>query len=694
MPGVITVDRLIIRLKRIQQALVRVQAEVVSWDGRQGLGTVKVASDEAKALKKRFEEVQDEFDLLATSDEAIEHEPTFTTIVTALTNVLVGIEEVNETRLQAKDKDHTFKLDKIKLPSFSGEFSEWQEFHDLFLSAVHNNTTLTGAAKMVHLKSALTGEAKTIVSNCPSTTDSYLEAWKSVTDRYSNKREIVFAHLRKLWRLKTQPDTSTGLRKLCDTFNECTRSLKLLKIEVDKWDVMLVFIALEKLEDESKQQWLLTQKDELPKLSDLLEFMEKRATALVDTSKSASKKSNSSSTSSHHASQGQPKGLCPYCGEGHPLFKCKEYHLLSTDGKSKYVHKAQLCVNCLSPHKTKECTSKVACKKCGKQHHTSLHFERNPRTSATSSTASGSSHSSSSGQHVPSTPPENRQEEIPSFSSSFASGSLNHSVILLATLLVDILDDSGQKQVCRVFLDTGTEENFISEAAVDRLGLRRQKYCALVTGIGGASGGNAQGIVSFKAFSRVNNYQLPVVALIMPKLTGHLLPRIKCQPKFGHIKGLQLADPDFYKPSHVDIMLSTVAAAQLLLPGIRRGLPGTPLAQNTRFGWVLLGSAPKDPQSSPPVSSHTVQVFHSECSSNDTCLEASLRRFWEWKNPNHFLIILLLTTNSWKNISKPHTNGIWTAASLYNCPFPLLARNWDNPEPRLSGASNLWKRDS
>jgi len=616
------VPALLIKLTRAQRDLVRIQAEVVAWDGTESNGTVEVASERVKEIKEKVEDIRDQFDQWATEEEAINNEPTFATIIQSVHHLTIAIRDVSLNRTRNKTMDQSFKLEKIKTPTFSGEFSDWQEFHDLFLAAVHNNATLTGAAKMVHLKSALKGDAAPIVSNYPSTSQSYALAWKSVTDRYSNKREIVFAHLRKLWELKGQPDTSVGLRKLCDTFNECTRSLKLLKLEVDKWDVILVFLALEKSNEESKKQWLLTQGDELPKLSTLLEFWEKRATALAGPSKSSSKKSPSTSTSSYHTTQGQSKGSCPYCNEGHPLYKCNEYNGLSIQGRSKYVNKAQLCTNCLSANKKGECPTKATCKKCGKPHHTSLHFER--KTPSTSE-ASGSSQQSSSG----STGQSKQEEPVIKVSSIYTNSSSKDTVVLLATLLVDVHDKSGQKQQCRIFLDSGSEANFISEAAVDRLGLHRYEACANVGGFGGVAAGTATGFVSFKALSKACNFQYQMEAFVFGTL-AEPMPRFKCQATYRHIQGLSLADPTFYEPSHVDILMGTVSAAQILIPGLRLG---SPLALNSKFGWILLGSAIRENNSHTSSYTISVRAFHSQCSPTDPCLESSLRRFWEIEEP-------------------------------------------------------------
>lgn len=43
------------------------------------------------------------------------------------------------------------KLPEIKIPSFSGKYSEWQTFRDLFVGLVHENTSLEDAQRFFYL---------------------------------------------------------------------------------------------------------------------------------------------------------------------------------------------------------------------------------------------------------------------------------------------------------------------------------------------------------------------------------------------------------------------------------------------------------------------------------------------------------------------------------------------------------------
>ena len=95
-------------------------------------------------------------------------------------------------------------------------------------------------------------------------------------------------------------------------------------------------------------------------------------------------------------------------------------------------------------------------------------------------------------------------------------------------------------------------------------------------------------------------------ALVLRKLTT-LLPHseIRRQP-WAHLDGLQLADPHFGSPVRVDCILSSAAYAAAILPGVKKGLAGTPVALHSVFGWVLMGSINQNFEGS----NARVQVHH------------------------------------------------------------------------------------
>ncbi|KAL0849314.1 hypothetical protein ABMA28_013636 [Loxostege sticticalis] len=59
---------------------------------------------------------------------------------------------------ESKSNSSFVKLPKISIPTFSGNYSEWPTFRDLFVSLVDKNSSLDNVQKLHYLKGQLSGE--------------------------------------------------------------------------------------------------------------------------------------------------------------------------------------------------------------------------------------------------------------------------------------------------------------------------------------------------------------------------------------------------------------------------------------------------------------------------------------------------------------------------------------------------------
>lgn len=57
------------------------------------------------------------------------------------------------------------KLPSLILPTFSGFYDEWMQFHDIFRSLIDCDKGLTNIQKFYYLKSSLKGEAAAILDS-------------------------------------------------------------------------------------------------------------------------------------------------------------------------------------------------------------------------------------------------------------------------------------------------------------------------------------------------------------------------------------------------------------------------------------------------------------------------------------------------------------------------------------------------
>ena len=114
--------------------------------------------------------------------------------------------------------------------------------------------------------------------------------------------------------------------------------------------------------------------------------------------------------------------------------------------------------------------------------------------------------------------------------------------------------------------------------------------------------------------------KIEVAAIVVPRVTCDLpLHPVTPDSSWDHLTGITLADPDFGRPGKVDLLLGVEVFADVMLHGRRHGPPGSPIAFETRFGWVLAGTV------GDCISAHHVAVHHVCTLTGDDIL----KKFWE-----------------------------------------------------------------
>ncbi|ORU95138.1 MAG: hypothetical protein A6F71_10845 [Cycloclasticus sp. symbiont of Poecilosclerida sp. M] len=173
----------------------------------------------------------------------------------------------------------------------------------------------------------------------------------------------------------------------------------------------------------------------------------------------------------------------------------------------------------------------------------------------------------------------------------------------------------------RAILDSGSSASFVSERLAQCLHLPRTNQNTRIMGVAGFVSNSARSIATF----RVSSVHRPakkfaVTAVVVSRVTSDLpLQPVPADQKWDHLSGLQLADPSFRQPGKIDLLLGVEIFAEVVLHGRRCGVPESPVAFETQFGWVLAGST----SSGSPA--QVVATHHAMLLSVDDLL----RRFWE-----------------------------------------------------------------
>ncbi len=152
----------------------------------------------------------------------------------------------------------------------------------------------------------------------------------------------------------------------------------------------------------------------------------------------------------------------------------------------------------------------------------------------------------------------------------------------------------GSSVEARALLDNASSASFVSERLVQSLSLPRINQDVRISGIGGISNDSPiQHVSNFQISAvRPSERKISIVAVVVPKITCDLpvIP-VPFDLKWNHLSDLSLADPTFGQPGRIDVLLGVDVFADVLRQGRRKGPPGTPVAFETEFGWVLSGHA-------------------------------------------------------------------------------------------------------
>ncbi|KAG8238077.1 hypothetical protein J437_LFUL018208, partial [Ladona fulva] len=180
----------------------------------------------------------------------------------------------------------------------------------------------------------------------------------------------------------------------------------------------------------------------------------------------------------------------------------------------------------------------------------------------------------------------------------------------------------------RALLDNGSEASFITETLAQLLHLPRQRTHIPLSGLGAAEAGTALNLVQLSLSSIYEpSFCLKFKALVLPRLTNQLPAREIIEMDLSLFSKLQMADPRFYQPETIDLILGADVYGQVVREGLQRFPQRQILAQNTALGWVISGPT-KRSESRRSVSSSINSLVSLHCAAAQD-LEGALQRFWE-----------------------------------------------------------------
>lgn len=505
------------------------------------------------------------------------------------------------------------RLPKVTIKTFDGTLEGWVSFIALFDSLIHKRD-ISPVEKLHYLLSSVEGKAYALIKNFPLTEASYNDAYQLLHRHYDKKRQIATHYYEKLINcepIKTK--SASELERLHRTFSENLSVLE--KYALPDRNFMLFHLLWTKLDRSSREAFQLEfNSDEIPLYSQVQEFIDKQCRALEMSHATITKpivlKNNQNKPKSSFVVSTEE---CAFCScQQHSLKTCEGFLKLDPLSRFKFVKEKGLCILCFAKnHRVKACRASSRCNVCNFSHHSLLHLQK--PTQPTLSQASDLNCNSNK--------------------NIVLTSATDRNTVLFSTARVLVLDSSGNFQPVRALLDSASACNFISRDCVARLGLTINQTSHSVSGIGHSTTEPLGSLVcEMRPVTRNISSNLKFEALILSSICADQPSRSIDSSTWSHIKNLDLADPDFNHPAPVDMLLNANILVSCLLPGIKRGRPGQPIALNTHLGWVLMGAC--DVNESSLLSCRHGSPKNCLFVSNNS-LDDSLKKFWEIEEISH-----------------------------------------------------------
>lgn len=557
----------------------------------------------------------------------------------------------SEFKTGASLHNNFIRLPKIDLPHFNGSYQCWLEYRDTYLSLIHNCSSVDDISKFHYLRASLTGKALDVIQNIDFNGDNYEMAWNLLCERYNNSRLLVNNHVQALFNVEhVSKESSSSLRHLVDTVNKNIRALKTLNEPTEYWDTLIVYMMSSKLDVVTSRNWeeYRSSLSKSPSLSQFCTFISNKADLMETLEDKSNKlklenKNRSFIISNNIQSDNQQlnknkinnknlnsKIKCPLCNNNHLLYTCETFRNLPVETRILKVKEFNVCFNCLrSGHSTNRCRLSH-CKYCRSKHSTLLHVDQSKPVSYQDPMPSSSSVAlpinMPGGASLPTCAPDS---VVLSSDTTMQNATSSH--ILLSTAMVRVVVRDGESLDARILLDNGSTANFITSSLCDRLRLPRRSASSIVSGINNQSSTSTQSC-NLIIESYNGKYKENINCFILPEITKILPTSVIDISHLPIPTDLHLADPTYYIPSAIDILVGAEVFWNVLGNACINLGKNQPKLCDTKLGWIVSGPVALQPH---PSSSQLAHV----CNFSSSELDTNVCKLWELDSvsPKHLL---------------------------------------------------------
>jgi len=477
----------------------------------------------------------------------------------------------------SNSQESRVKLPIVKLPVFDGRTEEWKRFSETFHSLIHSNENIANIQKFQYLVTSLSGTAAKVIEAIELTGDNYMVAWDLLKRRFDDPRAIKKKHIQCLFSMpKVEKESATAIRGLLNYTLKHLRVLKSLKLPTDSWSELIIHMIEAKLDSVTLRAWEQSPSAPDATLTDFIEFLERRCQTLerleartkekdvmrkAESDKPRAKVNREKTAALTNATEG---GKCYLCSGDHALYRCERFLALQVNDRIKEVKRMRLCMNCLRKDHLARTCKMGSCRECSEKHNTLC---RRPITDV----------------NIPER--VNGSEQDDKMSSSLATHYVardpNKKRILMATALINVRHPNGSIVPLRVLLDNASEAHFITYAACNRIGVKRDRASERITGINGIENAVSQ-CCDVVIRARHSDASSVIRSFVVSRITKRL-PSVELDRSSVPIpSNIILADPEFYKQGSIDMLIGAEFFFDWLEPGKIEMGDDLPIMQNTK----------------------------------------------------------------------------------------------------------------
>ena len=490
-------------------------------------------------------------------------------------------------------------LPRLTLPQFTGEPGQWPKWFALFKTLV-DDQALSATEKMVHLQSAVSGNAQHTIAGMLCDGTLYEDALKALKDRFGREEDVIHASLKNVF---CSPSPTyldpVSLERFHASVHCLVTVFQSLGYKGDLESVENLRRVVEKLPSDMRRDWgehLLNIEPDRPTLVNFDDWLRRQVRIALNYAASspgstvmppggAGRKQAPKPRGEYHASNratlkieasaDEPSCLCRE--KQHKLTDCPIFIQLSPDQRAQQIADDGRCFFCLHKgHILRQCQQATNCKQddCKMRHHMLLHGSAPVRRRYLTDHAQMDQLSQGTGSSdrviAAASKPDHRD-----------------TTTLLQVVPVQIVGARGKKKTVCAMLDPGSQTSLCCKRVLEQLGLEARKHPLRLHNVEGPGELQITEKLPLEVVSLSSGKKISVPEVFAVKRINLTIPEVRKKHVWSHLSDLDIPD---LSGQEVELLLGANVLEAVLQLEARVGKPGDPVALLTEFGWTLTGS--------------------------------------------------------------------------------------------------------